>query len=114
MQRPRLHVGQGDLPRIGQVSAGWCHLGNLSHRLGESFALTTDADALGDLAGDEAAARMRLHLAQEGLPGDLSVSRGVRLEVEPRSGLCVGTHGPAAEALDAREPREGFALPSLG
>jgi len=99
--------------RVGQVSAGWCHLGNLSHRLGEDFALSTDANAFDDLAGEEAAARMRLHLAQNELAAEVTVSRGVALEVDPDSGRCVGAHGEAAEALDHRAPREGFALPSL-
>jgi predicted dehydrogenase len=97
--------------RIGHVSAGWCHLANLSHRLGRERALASDLDTVGGLAGEEAVARMRLHLLENALPADQTVALGAELDVETVSGRVRGPFAEAAEALDHRAPRAGFELP---
>ncbi|QDU85427.1 Alpha-N-acetylgalactosaminidase [Planctomycetes bacterium Pla163] len=97
--------------QVGHVSAGWCHLANLSHRLGSERALASDLDTVGGLAGEEAVARMRLHLVENALPADLSITLGAELEVDAVRGRVVGPLAEAAAALDHRAPRAGFELP---
>ncbi len=94
----------------GHLSSALCHLGNVSHRLGELKA-TYKANPFPE---SEAAAdtfhRMKEHLDQNGVKATLSqVSVGRTLSIDPKTETCVGD--AEANKLFTREYRAPFVVP---
>ena len=96
---------------VGHYSAGLCHLGNLSYRLGKP----TDYDPkLGKLAGNEfgteALERMAEHLKDDGIKFDGKTLRvGRKLEFDAKTERFV--NDKEADALLTRDYRKPFAVP---
>ncbi len=96
----------------GHLSSALCHLGNVSHRLGETQGKDAVlAAAKGDRVLAEACERMIDHLEANDV--DLDRTRlcvGARLDVDPTAESFVGN--AAAQQLRTRDYRAGFAVPT--
>ena len=94
--------------RDGHLSSAYCHLGILSHRLGQSRSPEeVDAAWSGDVTASEAWGRMRDHLRANEIDLDATpvvIGRPLRVDAE---GTRV-TGDPEATAMLARECREPF------
>jgi predicted dehydrogenase len=99
----------------GHVSSALCHVGNISHLLGD----TTPPGELkekikGDAALSEAYGRMVEHLALNNV--DLAktpATLGAALTIDPAAERFTGKHSAAANALLTREYRSSFVVPKL-
>jgi predicted dehydrogenase len=95
-------------------SSAWCHLGNISYRLGAEYdrekaeAAIKDFQPWNDMLGD-----FHAHLDANGIdPAKADIKLGAALEIDAEKETFVGpTATPAALALLRREYREGFAVP---
>jgi predicted dehydrogenase len=108
--RSRRHEDQRADIRQGHVSSAMCHMGNVSHALGEGAGLDTITSAVqDDVFAAEAWQRMRAHLEANGV--DLArtpVTLGPRLTFDAEREHF--GHGRANELL-AREYRAPFVVP---
>lgn len=99
----------------GHVSSALCHLGNISHRLGQTTSHENLRDAIkGDKPMAEAVGRMTEHLAANGI--DLAktpLSLGAALAVNAQTERFTGTDASAANELLTRDYRAPFTVPSL-
>jgi predicted dehydrogenase len=97
--------------RQGHLSTALCHLGNISHQLGETVAMTSLPDRVQDqpLLSD-AVTRMSDHLkANEVHVNSASVQFGRTLAIDPKSETFPGD--AAANQLLRREYRAPFVVP---
>ncbi|QDU90405.1 Inositol 2-dehydrogenase [Pirellulimonas nuda] len=101
--------------RQGHVSSALCHIGNVSHRLGEQRAAS---DIANEIAGNAllsgAFERMASHLRAneidvDGAPGALVM--GPWLEIDPKSEQFKGN--AQASKLRSRDYRSGFEIPEV-
>ncbi len=97
----------------GHVSSALCHLGNISHRLGVQQPQAAIELALAKHAGAaEAATRLCTHLQQNGIDTKAAALHlGAELTLLASTGAFVGND--AANALQTRDYRAGFALPEI-
>ena len=95
----------------GHLSSALCHLGNISHRVGQ----TTDPDALTtavkkDSAAQETLARMEEHLAKNGVDiKQTQLTLGPVLKINPKTERFVDN--AKANELITRPYRAGFVVP---
>ena len=101
--------------REGHLSAGLCHLGNVSYLLGRDRSLAaTDApfgpSGLGGSdAADETFRRMRKHLIENGLDADkVAYKMGPVLTLDPHTERFIGAAAERANALLHRPFRQGY------
>ncbi len=98
----------------GHKSSAMCHLGNISHFLGEDRTLdATDTPFEGEEAANESFRRFRDHLVENGIDAKTTnYTAGPRLTFEPDNELFVGDHAKRANELKTRKYRKGFVVPS--
>ena len=95
----------------GHLSSALCHLGNISHRLGQQ----ADPDALAtavkqDSAAQETLARMEEHLAKNGVDiKQTQLTLGPTLQIDPKAERFLGND--KANAFITRPYRAGFVVP---
>ena len=95
-------------------SSAWCHLGNISYRLGQKYsrdqaeAAVKDFQPWNDVIGD-----FHEHLKKNELDDSkLDIRMGPLLEIDAAKEIFVGdTATPEALALLKREFRKGFEVP---
>ena len=99
----------------GHLSAGCCHMGNVSHRLGKTAQPGTIQEATrADHELLHAFERCREYLLDNGV--DLGVTPAVLgpwLTLDPQQEKFVGTFAAPANQLSRREYREPFVVPDL-
>ncbi len=96
---------------VGHVSAGLCHLANISYRLGkdESFNPRTGSVSGNDFAS-ETLARMQEHLKENGVKlDDVKLRVGRKLEFDGQAERF--KNDPEADALLTRKYRPPFTVP---
>lgn len=100
---------------VGHVSSALCHLGNISHRLGQTAAPGAINEAIrGDALLAEASGRMIEHLGANGVDLERTpLTLGVPLAIDPAAERFTGTGADAANKLLTREYRRGFVVPRL-
>ena len=96
---------------VGHYSAGLCHLGNISYRLGTPTGYDPKAGKLaGNEAGTEALQRMADYLKDSGIKFDgTNLRAGPKLDFDAKTEAFVGNK--AADALLTRKYRAPFVLP---
>jgi len=96
----------------GHLSAGLCHMAQISWRLGEPRPMTQDAP-FGDLpAANEAFVRMREHLAAEKVdPASTSLRVGPLLTFDPKAERFVGNDAANRDLIMKREYRKPYVVP---
>jgi len=99
----------------GHISSALCHLGGISHRLGE---VTRTAEIADRIRGNDLLSmsfdRMAGHLRANGVEIDGrrgAITLGPWLEFDPKTEMFVGND--AANELRARKQRDGFAVPDV-
>lgn len=100
-------------PEVGHLSAGLCHLGNISHRLGEAAkgeAINKAIDGIPVL--EDSVARFTEHLLMNGVDV-VQTPRilGPWLSFDPASQQFTGDRAVEANALLRRSYRAGFEIP---
>jgi len=99
----------------GQVSSALCHLGNISHQLGQTAPAGEWREKIkGDAALTEACGRMTEHLASNGI--DLTktpLTLGAPLTLDPGKERFTGKGASAANKLLTRKYRKPYVVPSL-
>ena len=103
--------------RVGLLSAGLAHLGNISYYLGEENRVSP-AEAERVISGipgqDDNAATLRRtldHLAANGVdPEKTPISMGADLRFDPDGETFIGSS--AADAMLTRDYRDGFVVPN--
>lgn len=102
-------------PVQGHVSAGCCHLANISHRLGKAAppeAIAEQARADKELA--DAFERCREYLAKNGVDlGARPAVLGAWISLDPAEERFTGELAKPAAALAKRQYRPGFAVPEI-
>jgi hypothetical protein len=106
---------KGEIEKI-HYSSAWCHLGNISYRLGQSGDLDQAKAQLADFAPwQELITDLPAHLTANEItlkPGDLRV--GQMLEIDAEKETFIGASAtPEALALLKREYRPGFEVPEM-
>ncbi len=101
--------------REGHLSAGLCHMGNVSYRMGKPMDLARAIDPFGSdwPAGNEAMLRMRSHLVGNYVSPADSVLVGPELVFDPATEMFVGDRAAEANALSARKYRSRYVPPSI-
>ena len=96
------------------VSSSLCHLGNISHQLGQSIvAGEAQAKLQGQPLLAEAHGRMMEHLAINQVdPAKASLTLGVPLAIDPKRECFIGPEAAAANALLTRQYRAPFVVPA--
>ncbi|MBY0460962.1 MAG: Gfo/Idh/MocA family oxidoreductase, partial [Gemmataceae bacterium] len=96
---------------VGHYSAGLCHLGNISYRLGKESAFDAKLGKVtGSEFGTDALERMAEHLKDSGIKFDGKNLRvGPKLDFDPKTERFV--NNKEADALLTRNYRKGFAVP---
>ncbi|HEY1190918.1 MAG TPA: gfo/Idh/MocA family oxidoreductase, partial [Gemmata sp.] len=96
---------------VGHVSAGLCHLGNISYRLGTPSGYDAKVGKITDSAfGTEALARMAEHLKDSGIKFDgKNLMVGRKLAFDAKTERFV--NDKEADALLTRDYRKPFAVP---
>lgn len=99
----------------GHLSAGCCHLGNVSHRLGRETRPNSIRDAAKeDVALAEAFERCQEYLRDNGVDlGATPAVLGSRLTLDPGKEEFVGHFATEATRLSRRQYRKGFEVPRL-
>jgi hypothetical protein len=99
----------------GHVSSALCHLGNISHQLGQTAApAAIDEKIKGDAPLAEAYGRMREHLAANHVDfGQTPATLGLPLIVDAAAERFAGASAQAANALVKPEYRAPFTVPQL-
>lgn len=98
--------------QAGHVSALYCHLGNMSYRLGEKAPADVCAKAIGSspLASEQLDA-MISHLAANGIDaGKPVLTLGAVIQMDSETDTCIGPNSAEANALARRRYREPFVL----
>ena len=99
----------------GHVSSALCHLGNISHQLGQA---ASPADISSKIKGDaplaEAYGRMAEHLAANSVDfAKTPATLGLPLAVDAAKERFTGDTAKTASALLTRNYRTGFVVPQL-
>ncbi|MEW4452957.1 Gfo/Idh/MocA family oxidoreductase [Bremerella sp. JC817] len=99
--------------RTGHLSTALCHLGNISHRLGESVSLSSLNNQLQDQPlVQEAAKRMESHLEANGVDlASAQVEFGPTLAIDPKTESF--PQSEAANGLLKREYRAPYVVPEV-
>ncbi len=99
----------------GHVSSALCHLGNVSHQLGQTATPAEIAEKIkGDAPLAEAYGRMREHLAANNVDfGRTPATLGVTLAVDPAAEKFTGSSAKGANAMLKRDYRASFIVPQL-
>lgn len=99
----------------GHLSSALCHLGSISHALGQAVPVAQVAAELKkDAALAESHDRMAQHLAANRLMPDVTrVTLGARLTLAPGEERFAGAHAAAANALLTRAYRAPYTVPPL-
>ncbi len=99
----------------GHVSSALCHVGNISHQIGQTASPEKIAEALKtDAPLAEAYGRMTEHLAANGV--DIKKTRltlGAPLALDPAAERFTGSNSAAANKLLTRNYRAPFVVPQL-
>ncbi|MFM8273795.1 MAG: Gfo/Idh/MocA family protein [Gemmata sp.] len=96
---------------VGHISSGLCHLGHISHRLGQDEPFDSKKISVaGNEAANDALARMTEHLKDSGVKFDGKKLRvGKKLDFDAKAEKFVNDE--AANALLTRKYRKGFEVP---
>ncbi len=96
----------------GHLSAGLCHMGQISYRLGTKQSLAKDKP-FGDIASaNEVFERMREHLKEQNLkPDETQIQVGPLLRMDPKTERFVGNDRANKDLIMKREYREPFVVP---
>jgi hypothetical protein len=97
------------------LSSALCHLGNISHRLGQAAAPDVLREKLqGNAALGEAYGRMTEHLAVNGIDlAQTPATLGAPLALDPAAERFTGVDAAAANALLTRNYRAPYTVPQL-
>lgn len=94
----------------GHLSSSLCHLGNISHRLGETMSLPQAIERIqSDKLLGEAGQRMAEHLKANNIPGDVQIEVGAAPIFDSKSQTFPDSK--EANALLTREYRKPYILP---
>jgi len=98
--------------QVGHVSAIYCHLANMSYRLGERAPTEACRKAMqGSPLAGERFDDMIAHLAANGVgAGTPTLTLGDVIRMDPATDACIGPNADAANALARRSYREPFVL----
>lgn len=98
----------------GHISSALCHLGNISHEMGEKLPVQElDARFTGDAEALETLGRYRQHLSNNKLdPAKTQVSLGPELSLDGKKEVFTGSMASAANPKLTREYRAPFVVPS--
>lgn len=98
----------------GHISSALCHLGNISHEMGEKLPVQElDARFTGDAEALETLERYRQHLSNNKLdPAKTQVSLGPELSLDGKKEVFTGSMASAANPKLTREYRAPFVVPS--
>ncbi|HEY6553962.1 MAG TPA: Gfo/Idh/MocA family oxidoreductase [Vicinamibacteria bacterium] len=99
--------------QVGHVSALYCHLGNMSYRLGEKAPAGVARQAMqGSPLATERFDDMIKHLTTHGIDtAAATLTLGGTIRMDPATDTCIGPNAAAANALAQRRYREPFVLP---
>jgi hypothetical protein len=99
--------------QVGHMSALYCHLGNMSYRLGQKVPTEVGRQAMQESPlASEQLDRMIAHLGANGV--DMSaptLTLGDTIRMDPKTDTCIGPNAVAAGALARRGYRDPFVLP---
>lgn len=97
----------------GHLSSAMCHMGNISHLLGENRTQEEIGQAIGtNTAAVETYERLCRHLKANEIDfADSGLRMGAWLEMDPKSERFIDN--PAAKALASRKNRRGFEVPKF-
>ncbi len=102
--------------QVGHISALYCHLGNMSYRLGKTVPTEVARKAMqsSPLASEQFDG-MVAHLAVNGIDtGTPTLALGDVIRMDPKTDTCVGDNADAANALARRTYRKPFVLEDQG
>ena len=99
----------------GHLSSALCHLGNISHLLGQAAAPDVLRERIkGNALLSEAYGRMGEHLVANGVdPARTPLTLGVPLQLAPGREAFTGEFAAQATPLLTRQYRAPFAVPAL-
>ncbi len=97
----------------GHISAGLCHMANISYRLGKG---TSPEKIKSTLSGDQLKLDAYQRFAQHLEANEIDIEKnlpqfGVALTMDPETELFTGDMADEANALDREHYREGFTIP---
>lgn len=98
----------------GHISSALCHLGNISHELGEKLPVSElNARFKGDAEAQETLGRYRQHLSNNKLDADKTqVNLGPKLSLDDKKETFTGSMASTANPKLTREYRAPFVVPS--
>jgi hypothetical protein len=99
--------------QVGHMSALYCHLGNMSYRLGQKVTADVGRKAMhsSPLASEQLES-MIAHLAANGVDtGKPALTLGGVIQMDALTDTCIGPNAAEANALASRRYREPFVLP---
>lgn len=98
----------------GHISSALCHLGNISHELGEKLPVSElNAHFKGDSEALETLGRYRQHLSNNKLDAESTkVSLGPKLSLDSKKEVFTGSMASAGNPKLTREYRAPFVVPS--
>ena len=99
--------------QVGHVSAMYCHLGNMSYRLGERAPTEACRKAMqSSPLASERFVDMVAHLAANDVDTSMpTLTLGDVIRMDPATDTCIGPNADEANALARRGYREPYALP---
>jgi predicted dehydrogenase len=99
--------------QVGHVSALYCHLANMSYRLGERAPAREARNAMeSSPLATERFESLLAHLMANGVDTDApTLTVGETIQMDPETDTCVGPNAAAANALSRRSYREPFVVP---
>jgi hypothetical protein len=98
--------------QVGHISALYCHVANMSYRLGRKVPTDVGREAMQDHAfSSEQLDGMLAHLAANGIDTTApTLTLGGVIRMDPDSDTCIGDNAADANALARRRYREPFTL----
>ena len=101
--------------QVGHMSALYCHLGNMSYRLGQRVPAEVGRKKMqGSPLASEQFDRMVAHLAANDVDTSTpTLALGDIIRMDPETDTCIGPNAAAAGALARRTWRAPFGLPDL-
>jgi len=99
--------------QVGHMSAIYCHVGNMSYRLGEKVPAKVAGEAIATSPlASERFDSLIAHLSANGIDTSApALTLGGEIRIDPGTDTCVGPNAAEANALARRSYREPFVVP---